>query len=112
MSPPQSSHTRNGISPDPASHAVTVYDPEGEWVDEEEDVDDDDMEYEPTTEDSEDLEFFETEDDDGEFHGAVAKDTQNLWSSMRIGANTHSNFRCRGGLERCRDRIRLERDRA
>lgn len=72
MSPPQSPQTRTGDSPDPASHAVTIYDPEGEWVDEEEDIDDDDMEYEPTTEDSEDIEFFETEEDDSEFHGAVA----------------------------------------
>lgn len=73
MSPPQSPGPRNENSPDPATHAVTIYDPEGEWVDEEEDLDNDDMEFEPTTEDSEDIEFFETEDDDGEFHGAVAR---------------------------------------
>ncbi len=73
MNPSQSPTARTGDSPDPASHAVTVYDAEGEWVDEEDDIDDDDMEYEPTTEDSEDLEYFETEDDEGEFHGALTK---------------------------------------
>ena len=57
-------------SPDPSSHASNIYDTggaEGEWVDEE---DDDDMDFEPTTDDSEDVEFFDLqEDDDGDFHG-------------------------------------------
>ena len=89
MSPPESPVTRAGDSPDPSSHAVTVYDPEGEWVDEEDDIDDDDMEYEPTTEDSEDVEFFETEDD-GEFHGAVASLQKSVSSVNGIVANNQS----------------------
>lgn len=73
MSTPPSPGARRRDSPDPSSHAVTVYDPEGEWVDEEDDDDGDDMEYEPTTEDSEDIEFFDTEEDEGDFHGALIK---------------------------------------
>ena len=54
-------------SPDPASHAANIYDTEGDWVD---DPDDDDMDFEPTTEDSEDNEYFEAaDDDDMEYHG-------------------------------------------
>ena len=59
-------------SPDPSSHAVNMYDAsgaEGEWLDETED--DDDM-FEPTTDESEDAEFFDPfEDDEAEFHGMV-----------------------------------------
>ncbi|MCJ1356489.1 MAG: hypothetical protein MMC33_006484 [Icmadophila ericetorum] len=55
-------------SPDPASHAANIYDTEGDWVD---DPDDDDMDFEPTTEDSEDNEYFEAaDDDDMEYHDA------------------------------------------
>ena len=57
-------------SPDPSSHSLNSYDAaEEDWVDEE---DDDGMDYEPTTDDSEDIEFFETTEDDeedGEFQG-------------------------------------------
>ena len=57
-------------SPDPASHAANIYDAsgnEGEWLDEE---DDDDMDFEPTTDESEDNEFFEpAEDAEADFHG-------------------------------------------
>jgi hypothetical protein len=57
-------------SPDPASHAVNVYDgsgTEGEWQDE---TDDDDMDFEPTVDENEDLEFFDpTEDPEADFHG-------------------------------------------
>jgi len=88
MSAPQSPSTRREESPDPSSHAVTSYDPEGEWVDEEDDNDGDDMEYEPTTEDSEDIEFFETEDDDGEFHGAVGGSANGLCLWIDIVANS------------------------
>ncbi|MCJ1393870.1 hypothetical protein MMC18_006746 [Xylographa bjoerkii] len=59
-------------SPDPASQAATIYDQEGEWVDEESGGDD--MDFEDSTEhgESEELEYFEaTEDDgDGEFQDA------------------------------------------
>ena len=50
-------------SPDPTSHIPNIYDTE---VDE----NDDDMDFEPTTEGSEDIEYFEaTEEDDFEYHG-------------------------------------------
>ena len=59
-------------SPDPASHALNHYDavgPGGESVDE---ADDDDMDFEPTTDGSEDAEFFDpTEDIEAEFHGPL-----------------------------------------
>lgn len=61
---------RRNESPDPSSHALNSYDAaEEDWVDEE---DDDGMDYEPTTDDSEDLEFFETteeDEEDGEYQG-------------------------------------------
>lgn len=54
-------------SPDLSSHSVNVYDAEGEWLDEE---DDDDMDFEPTTDDSEDVEFYDpSEDPEAEFQG-------------------------------------------
>ncbi|KAL8733635.1 MAG: hypothetical protein Q9166_002045 [cf. Caloplaca sp. 2 TL-2023] len=70
-----SSHEHTGTirseSPDPSSHATNIYDTEeagGESVDEE---DDDDMDFEPMTDDSEDVEFFDPTDEvEAEFHGA------------------------------------------
>lgn len=55
-------------SPDPASHSRNVYDEaRGEQVDED---DDDDMDFEPTTEGSDENEFFDPEEDvEAEFHG-------------------------------------------
>lgn len=51
-----------GESPDPSSHSLNSYDAaEEDWVDEE---DDDGMDYEPVTDDSEDVEFFDTTEDD------------------------------------------------
>lgn len=56
-----------GESPDPSSHIPNIYDVEGEWLDQE---DDDDMDFEPTTDDSEDVEFFDpSEDPEAEFQG-------------------------------------------
>ncbi|KAI4165162.1 MAG: hypothetical protein LQ342_001030 [Letrouitia transgressa] len=59
-------------SPDPSSHASNIYDAEeagGEWLDG--DDDDDDMDYEPTVDDSEDAEFFDLSEDTGiDFHDA------------------------------------------
>lgn len=59
-------------SPDPASHATNIYDTTGiesEWIDE---ADDDDMNADLATEDSEDMEFFDpAEEDDGEYHGSA-----------------------------------------
>ncbi|KAA6408294.1 MAG: hypothetical protein FRX48_08036 [Lasallia pustulata] len=58
-------------SPDPSSHSLNSYDAaEEDWVDEE---DDDGMDCEPTTDDSDDIEFFETtedDDEDGEYQDA------------------------------------------
>ena len=59
-------YERNRASPDPASHAANLYDIESDMLDEI----DDDMDFEPTTEYSDENEFFEaTEDDDDEYHG-------------------------------------------
>ena len=59
-------------SPDPSTHAANIYDPsgaEGEWLDETED--DDDM-FEPTTDESENAEFFDpSEDVEADFHGTI-----------------------------------------
>ncbi|KAL8889938.1 MAG: hypothetical protein Q9215_002863 [Flavoplaca cf. flavocitrina] len=61
---------QNG-SPDPSSHATNIYDTEdagGESFDEE---DDDAMDFEPLTDESEDAEFFDpTDEADAEFHDA------------------------------------------
>lgn len=57
-----------GESPDPSSHTVNIYDVESEWLDE----DNDDMDFEPTADDSEDVEVFEQmEDSEDEFQGEV-----------------------------------------
>lgn len=55
-------------SPDPASHAANIYDASvTEWQDE---TDDDDMDFEPSTDESEDAGFFDpSEDPEAEFHG-------------------------------------------
>ena len=55
-------------SPDPASHSRNAYDDAApEWADE---GDDDDMDFQPTTESSDDNEFFDPEEDvEAEFHG-------------------------------------------
>jgi len=64
-------------SPDPASHATNIYDDEG-WLDEDEDEDDDDdMDFEDSNArgESEELEYFEATEDDGdaEFEGETFK---------------------------------------
>lgn len=70
MATSHSSETARGDSPDPSSHAANIYDAsgaEGEWLDETED--DDDI-FEPTTDESEDAEFFDpSEDVEADFHG-------------------------------------------
>ena len=76
MATSHSSGTVHDDSPDPSSRAVDMYDAsgaEGEWLDETED--DDDI-FEPTTDESEDAEFFDPfEDDEAEFHGMVLVDS-------------------------------------
>ena len=68
------SETIRGDSPDPSSHAANIYDAsgsEGEWLDETED--DDDI-FEPTTDESEDAEFFDpSEDVEADFHGMCSR---------------------------------------
>lgn len=76
MATSQPSETARGGSPDPSSHAANIYDApgaEGEWLDETED--DDDI-FEPTTDESEDAEFFDpSEDVEADFHGTVLSNT-------------------------------------
>lgn len=64
------SETTRAQSPDPSSHATNIYDIENgqdEWLDEE---DDDDMDFEPATDESEAMEFFDpAEAEESEFHG-------------------------------------------
>ena len=66
------SETNRNDSPDPSSHAANIYDAsaaERDWLDETED--DDDI-FEPTTDESEDAEFFDpSEDVEADFHGTV-----------------------------------------
>lgn len=68
-------------SPDPSSHAVNIYDTvdtESEWVDE--DGDDDDMDFEPTTDDSEENEFFDSNEEgvEAEFYGILYSHRANI----------------------------------
>ncbi len=83
-------------SPEPSSHATNIYDIEdagGEFLDEEED--DDDMDLEPMADDSEDLDFFDTTDEaEAEFHGMRAG--QWLWLDLKLSIRlTCNGFRCR-----------------
>ena len=76
MAPSNPSETVRGDSPDPSSHAANIYDAagaEGEWLDE---TDDDDDMFEPTTDESEDAEFYDpSEDVEADFHGMVLSDS-------------------------------------
>lgn len=69
------SHTSQAIrddSPDPSSLAANINDASGaeiEWLDE---IEDDDDMFEPTTDESEDAEFFDpSEDVEADFHGMM-----------------------------------------
>lgn len=72
MASSERSETNRTDSPDPASHATNIYDApvtEGEWEDE---TDDDDIDFEPTTDESEEVEFFDpNEDPEAGFHGLL-----------------------------------------
>ena len=76
MDPSNPSETVHGDSPDASSHAASIYDAAGaerEWLDERDD--DDDM-FRPTTDESEDAEFFDpSEDVEAAFHGIVLSDS-------------------------------------
>ena len=79
-------HAERVDSPDPSAHALNVYDTEAtesEWVDE---VDDDDMNFEPTTDESEEMEFFdpaEEDEEEVEFHGTSS--IAGPWRTFHIG---------------------------
>jgi len=77
--PVDSAAAGSSDSPDPASHAVNIYDDEGEWLDEEDDDDDIDFEDSNGQGGSEQLEYFEAteEDEDAEFEG------RKFFSSLR-----------------------------
>lgn len=49
----------HGGDPEPVQRSNTIHDSESGWEDE-----DDDMEYQPSTEHSEDIEYFEDDEDD------------------------------------------------
>lgn len=67
MDPSQHIINNRGESLDPSHLTVNIYDAEGGWLDEE---DDDDMDFEPTTDGSENVEFFDpSEDPEAEFQG-------------------------------------------
>lgn len=70
-------------SPDPSSHAANIDDASGaecEWLDETED--DDDM-FEPTTDESEDAEFFDpSEDVEADFHGMILSGSSMEWKDF------------------------------
>lgn len=60
--------SRQTESPDPASHAANAYDAsvrESE-IDE---LDDDDIDFEPASDDSEDAEYFDADEDDQDYRG-------------------------------------------
>ena len=62
------SNERNRESPDPASHAANIHVHEADMLVES----DDDIDYEPTTEGSDENEYFEaTEDDSNAYHGTT-----------------------------------------
>lgn len=67
MATSQPSEVVRSECPDPASHATIIYDAE----DNEDASEDDDVDFEPTTDESDDADFFDpTEDDvEAEFHG-------------------------------------------
>lgn len=69
MASPQEHREERSESPDPSSHTRNTYD--AATVESEcDETEDDDLDYEPPDEESEELEFFEsTEDADGDFQG-------------------------------------------
>ena len=73
MTTPSALANARNDSPDTASHSLNVYDdpaPEGELLNEE---DDDDMDFQPATDGSEDNDFFDpSEEVEAEFHGMAS----------------------------------------
>ena len=62
--------SRQTESPDPASHAANVYDAPVRESDIDE-LDDDDMDFEPASDDSEDAEYFDADEDDQDYRGTA-----------------------------------------
>ena len=78
-------------SPDPASHARNAYDePAGESVDED---DNDDIDFEPTTEGSDENEFFDPEEDpEAEFQGQRFQNRANFSYVSEVASFFEKNY--------------------
>ena len=63
MSTSQGAQVERTESPDPSSHATNVYDSIAS------ELDDDDMDFEPSTDDNEDPDFLDADGDGDDFHG-------------------------------------------
>ncbi|KAL8775785.1 MAG: hypothetical protein Q9194_003636 [Teloschistes cf. exilis] len=89
MSSREPSEVTRVESPDPSSHATNIYDAENgqdEWLDEE---DDDDMDFEPATDDSEAMEFFDpAEANESDFYVA---DVDDGLSGVEIGLSANDD---------------------
>ncbi|KAL9590638.1 MAG: hypothetical protein Q9203_000563 [Teloschistes exilis] len=87
MSSREPSEVTRVESPDPSSHATNIYDAENgqdEWLDEE---DDDDMDFEPATDDSEAMEFFDpAEANESDFY-----DVDDGLSGVEIGLSANDD---------------------
>ncbi|KAL8699906.1 MAG: hypothetical protein Q9224_001210 [Gallowayella concinna] len=71
MSSQEPTGTNQRESPDPSSHATNIYDTEEAGDESLDEVDDDDMDFEPMTDGSEEVEFFDpTDEAEAEFHDA------------------------------------------
>ena len=84
-------------SPDPSSHIFNVYDIAGSENGTDE-LDDDDMDFEPTTDEGENADFLDADGNDEEFHGTGLSYFQRIvkWLTLFVWA-----FRCRGWAQRC-----------
>lgn len=65
MSPGQAARAGRTESPDPSSHATNAYDD----IACESELDDDDMDFEPSTDNMEDPDFLDADGDGDDFHG-------------------------------------------
>ena len=73
--------SRQTGSPDPASHAANAYDTPARESEIDE-LDDDDMDFEPASDDSEDAEYFDADENDQDYRGMA---TLNLYRSLEKG---------------------------
>lgn len=89
-------------SPDPASHARNVYDEQAAGHVED---DDDDMDFEPTTDGSDENEFFESEEDiEAEFHGQTLLEMRQLQNVTSLHLFEGRSLIHLLSLNRCRRR--------